>query len=735
MDTVLPLFAEFLSVPSEQFPPPAMSPFAKRQRIMESLIQALLYKLSNEPSLFIIEDLHWADASTLEWLNLFMKQISTRPIFTLCTTRPPDTDRDQPEWDENPNVSYLTLQRLSVDNMMEICNHQTRGKLLPEEILAQITTKTEGVPLFVEELTKMILESDLIVEKGDGFEMTGSLSSLAIPSTLQDSLLARLDRLSDVKEIVQVGSVIGREFSLDMLNAVLPEKADGMGQSLSKLLDAEIFNTYKPGEQLLYKFKHALIQDAAYESLLKSRRQELHNLIAHVLENQFTNTAQTQPELLAHHYTEAGQAIQAIPLWLQAGQMASQKNATAEAISHLEKGLELLTHIDNDDERNNLELDFRLTLGGTFVVSHGFPHPKVRETFNKARDIAQQLEVSPKLALVLFNLLGYYMNTEDYDAQRELSDYMMQLAKDPEHGYWFELLAGQLVGGASIITGDFKKALKSYQRTLDLFDPSLPFPWELAPSGYLEIGSKAWLMMCLQILGYMDQAKSLSDEHLDYANNHKDSMTLYHIYTFPALYALEAREWKDAENIIEQYFPIVRAFGDPIFTLTAEVYYYIAKAYQGDKTAFDTSVNLINVCFDIGFRAFAVTLSPYIGEQFLRIGEYESALSWTEKILHHVNTTGSHIRTAELFRIKGLILQELGKPDEIVEGFFNQALELSRKQLAKPYELRASRDLARLWQKQGKMTEAFNLLNGIYNWFNEGFESVDLKEARELLDA
>jgi hypothetical protein len=211
-------------------------------------------------------------------------------------------------------------------------------------------------------------------------------------------------------------------------------------------------------------------------------------------------------------------------------------------------------------------------------------------------------------------------------------------------------------------------------------------------------------------------------------------MTLYHTYTFPALYKLEAREWKAAEKILDEYLPIVKAFGDPVFTLTAEVYYHIAKAFQGDKTSFETAVNLINVCFDIGFKAFAVTMSSYIGEQYFQTGQHDAALNWIEKILDHVNRTGSHAKTSELFRIKGLTLQSIGKPDERVEENLNHALELSRKQSAKTYELRAAMDLAGLWHKAGRSGEAYDLLKGVYDWFAEGHDSVDLIKARERLD-
>jgi tetratricopeptide (TPR) repeat protein len=468
--------------------------------------------------------------------------------------------------------------------------------------------------------------------------------------------------------------------------------------------------------------------------MLKSRRKQLHQRTADVLKNKFQNISQAQPELLAHHLTEAGSFQKAIPLWLAAGQSASKQNATSEAIAHLEKGIGLLDHIESETDRNSLELDFRLTLGGTFVVSHGFPHPKVKETFDQAREIAQGMEISPKLALIQLNLLSYYFNTEDYNSVEELRDHMMILAKHPVHGNWFELFANHLGSLGVVVKGEFEQAIRGYHRSKELFDPSLPFPWELTPSGYYEVCAKAWGMVCYQILGYKEQAKSLCDKHLDYTKDHHDSMTLYHIYTFPALYHLLAREWKSAESAIEIYLPIVKKFGDPVFTLTAEVYYYVAKAFQGDEEAFDTAVNLINICFEVGFKAFAVTLSSFIAEQYYQVGKYEAGLAWIEKILEHVDITGTHIQTAELNRIKALILQAMGESDALVLKSLMKALDVSRTQSAKTFELRAATDLARLKQKQGKPKDAYKLLAPVYQWFDEGLDSVDLKDTKTVLD-
>ncbi|MBT8314244.1 MAG: AAA family ATPase, partial [Maribacter sp.] len=293
------LFAEFLSIPSEHFPPLIISPFAKRQRIIEGISKTLLHKAIDQPILLVLEDLHWADASTLEWLNLFIEQLSKCTIFTLCTARP----SFHSDWQNRPEVTQVDLHRLSAKDIAKIYYHQTKGKTLPKEIQKHITSKTEGVPFFVEELTKMILESNLLIEKANAYELSESISPMSIPTTLQDSLLARLDHLGGIKELVQVGAVLGRDFSFEMLNAVLDSKSDNMETSLSQLIDADILYRQGVGQYAVYRFKHALILDAAYESLLKSRRQQLHHQVARVLEHQFAEIPQTQPELLAHHYT------------------------------------------------------------------------------------------------------------------------------------------------------------------------------------------------------------------------------------------------------------------------------------------------------------------------------------------------------------------------------------------------------------------------------------------------
>ncbi|MCA0931783.1 AAA family ATPase [Lutimonas saemankumensis] len=726
----IPLLAEYMGISSDEFPPLAMSPFAKRQKIMEAISQVLLELIGGKTVLLIIEDLHWADASTLEWLKTFIPQTEKKSLLFLGTTRP-TLRHDLANFE---GLSNIDLSRLTPRDMKEICLYQAKGKNLPSAILDKIIEKTEGVPLFVEELTKMVMESDRLIEKHDHYELMGSLSSMDIPSTLKDSLLARLDQLKDVKEIVQVSSVIGREFSLEMLRAMLPEEADKIEAAISKLLHADIFQKTEKDQASEFKFKHALIQETAYGSMLRIRRQQIHQTFAKVLQENFKLICENQPELLAHHLTEAGKPLDAIPQWLIAGQHASKTNAAKEAVAHLTKGLELLPNVKNQAERNSLELDFRLTLGGSYMVSHGFPHPLVKETFNKAEEIAKRLELSPKLALIQLNLLNYFFNTEDYDSFDKLSAHMTKLAEDPENGYWFKLFVTHFKGG-KVVRGEIKNSHPYFKRALEIFDPSLPFPWELAPAGYMPYATKGWYALNLQIAGLFDQAEDLAKELFTYVDKeYQDSTSLYHVYTFPALYCLLAKKWSECQSIIERYLPIAREFGDPVFNLTAEVYYHLALACQGNQSSYQQVVQLIQVCFDIGFKAFAVTMSALVAECHLIHGDPSRCLDWITKILNHVNQTGTHIQTAELFRIRGRALKILEKPLELVEREFEKSLELAENQGAGTFEIRAVMDLAGLWQEQGKTEQAQQLLQECYDGFTEGFESsLDLQEAHTFL--
>ena len=363
----------------------------------------LLAEAERQPTLAVWEDLHWADPSTLEFLSLLIDQIPTARLLALFTCRP----EFRPPWSPRSYLTQLTLDRLGRAQVEAMTERITGGKALPVEVVQQIVAKTDGVPLFVEELTKAILESGLLREREDRYELTGPLPSLAIPATLHDSLMARLDRLATGKEVAQLAATLGRIFPYELLRAVTPLDEATLQQAVARLVEAELLYQRGVPPQATYIFKHALIQETAYQSLLKSTRQQYHQRIAQVLDEQFPETAETQPELLAHHYTEAGFREQAVGYWQRAGQQALQRSANPEAILHLTTGLALLTTLPETPARAQQELDLQIALGSALTATKGQAAPEVEQTYARAQALCAQVGETPQL----FPTLGAYVGS------------------------------------------------------------------------------------------------------------------------------------------------------------------------------------------------------------------------------------------------------------------------------------------------------------------------------------
>ena len=385
---------------------------------------------SQHPLLAVFEDLHWADPTTLEFLGLLVEQVATSNVMVILTFRPEFT---QP-WGGRSHVTQITLNRLPQRLATEMMARVTGGKELPEEVVAQIAAKSDGVPLFVEELTQMVLESGLLREVDGRYELSGPLTALAIPSTLQDSLTARLDRLGEVKEVVQLASVLGRKFVYQLIQAVSQQDDAPLTDHLRQLVTGEFLYQQEIVPEASYIFKHALIQDAAYNSLLISRRQQYHQLLAQVYEESFPETVETHPELVAHHYTEAGLNHQGANYWHQAGRIAMRRSANIEAVSHFSRGLDLLESLPDSPERVSDELALQISLGQCFAHTRGYAAPEVQRSFNRARELVNQVGESSQFSQMMFGLFVYYTLGAEFQSAREVSELLLDNAeriKDP----------------------------------------------------------------------------------------------------------------------------------------------------------------------------------------------------------------------------------------------------------------------------------------------------------------
>src|SRR5262245_55196533 len=467
VQAVAPLFAALLSIPfGERYAPLALNPTQQRRRTLAALLDQFEGLARRQPILLSFEDAHWADATSLELLDLTVERVRQLPVLALFTFRP----EFEPPWVGLPNVGALTLGRLDRDEVENMVARVTGGRVLPAEVMKQIVTKTDGNPLFVEELTKAMLEAGILVEDAEGYRLDGPLPPLAIPATLQDSLMARLDRLAPVKEIGQIGAAIGREFSYSLMHAVVGREETALKHALAQLEQAGLVFCRGEPPDAVYSFKHVLVRDAAYESLLKSRRQQLHGQIARALEESFANIVASQPEIVAHHFTAAGLVDPAIDYWLNAGHLALSRSANAEAVKHLRQGIELTQSLAPSPERVRKELNFYLALGPAMAATEGYAAPETLKVFSHARDLLGEGGTLTEQMTVLWGAYLAHSARAENTAALEVARKCLALAAEHEHP-GISALGNRFVGQTLWMMGAFVDARLHLERTLA---PALP---------------------------------------------------------------------------------------------------------------------------------------------------------------------------------------------------------------------------------------------------------------------
>ncbi len=727
----VPLFAALLSLPLvADYAPLALSPEQQKQQTLHALLTILLRIAAQQPVLFVMEDLHWVDPTTLELLSLLVDQGPTARILALFTCRPDFS----PPWTGRSHLTQITLPRLPRHQAAEMIGRVAHRKTLPAEVLEQVVAKTDGVPLFVEELTKMVLESGLLQEREERYALTGPLPPLAIPATLHDSLMARLDRLATVKSLAQLGSTLGREFSYALLQAVSPWDEATLHQGLHQLVETEFLYQQGLPPHATYRFKHALIQDAAYQALLKSTRQQYHQRIAQVLEQRFPETAATQPELLAHHYTQAGLSAQAIVYWQRAGQRALERSANLEAISHLTKGLEVLATLPDTGERVQQELALHTALGPALIVIKGYGAPDVEHTYVRARELCQQVDDPAQLFPVLRGLWNRYLMRAEHQQARELREQLLSLAHSL-HDPASLVEAHRVLGTVMWNRGELPLAHEHLERGLALYEPhrhgTLAFRYGADPG----VVCRFYAAVVLWSRGYPQQARRRMEEAIALAQALSHPHSLEFVLVFAAIlhrlcgevqaaYArADAATLLAAEHGIAQWFAggtILRGWA---FAAQGQAAEGIAQIHQG---------------LAAWRAAWAEVLRPFwlalLAEAYAAGHDPAGGLHELAEALALIEKTGERWYAAEIHRLKGEFLLLCAQEQE-AEACFHQALDVACRQQAKSWELRAAMSLARLWQQQGERAEAYDLLAPIYGWFTEGFDTADLQEAKALLDA
>ena len=732
----LPLLAELLLIPTgSRYAPLDLSPQKRRERTFNALITHLERLAAREPVAMLFEDVHWADPTTLDLLDLAIERVQTLPVLLIITFRPEFT----PPWVGRSQVSLVTLNRLPPRQRAALIESVTGGKTLPKELSEQIIARTDGVPLFVEELTKAIVETGMLADAGDHYVLTGSLPALAIPTTLQASLMARLDRLAPVREVAQIGAALGRQFSHELIGAVAGLPPARLDAALDQLVAAElIFRRGRPPDAE-YTFKHALVQDAAYETLLRSRRQQLHARIATVLEAYFPETVVAEPAVIAHHCAEAGQAEKAGSYWLKAGQQALTRSATTEAVTQLRKGLDLLATLADDPARQHkdLEFDLQVALGGALMAAKGYAHPQVVEAYERARSLATDtgrsgtmLNFSVLWGLCTANYVAGKSHAALHQAEELLSIARCQTETGPlviSHG---------LVGCTLIMNGDYPAALPHLKHAAALYEPVAHRGLTLQFAQDIGVRAFCYLSLALWHQGCPDEANAAAGEALRYAKESGHAHTLAYALFFSAMTAVLERRPAEVEHRANASIALADEHGFALWLGRGQVLQGWTMAQRGDGAAAVKRIREgLSAAAATGSGLWKPLLFGLLAEALALVGEIDEGLIVLAQALAAADASGQVGTDAELHRLRGDLLRHVPDLDLTeCETCFRKAVEIARKQGTRGFELRAAVSLARLLGDQGRRSEAREVLAPVYTGFREGFDMPDLKDAKAALD-
>jgi class 3 adenylate cyclase/predicted ATPase len=733
LEKMVPLYAELMSLalPEDRYLPLTLSAIQQREQTLDALAGWLLEEAERSPALVVWEDLHWADPTTLELLGLCIEQAPTVSMLNVLVYRPVFV----PPWPQRSHMTPITLSRLERPEVYMLIMSHTGGKKLPEDVVEHIVAKTDGVPLFVEELTKAILESDLLREEPDHYALTGALSKLAIPATLQDSLMARLDRLPGIREIAQLGAVLGREFSYGVMLAVSPLDEVNLQNGLDQLVDVELLYVQGRRPKAKYIFKHALVQDAAYHSLLRRSRQQYHRQLAEALEAGFAEVVKTHPELLAHHYTEAGLAESAIGYWQLAGEQAVKRSANVESIAHCSRGLDCVKTLPRSPSLERLELALQITIGVPLIATKGYGSPEAAAHYHRARELCEQLNETHQLLPVIY---GQWLDSAahgDYRTARGFGEELLHFAEQQEE-MGPVVVGHRTIAWTDLLSGELNSSQSHTDQGLSLYDEeqqrTLAFQYA-HDSKVALLGCRA----CLEWLkGYPDRAMETSREAITHARhlNHATSLAYALCYSGAMLTAFRREPLAVATTAQE----LIELSENQVFPSR----YTIGTVFRGWSLAQGGSAEkgielMQGALADLDQVNLNYALTFYVAllvDATLANGLAQEASRTLDKAFDLVERTGERWWEAELHRLRGQCLVKTTGRTHEAEVCYQNALRIAREQGARSLELRTATNLSQLWRDQNKKQDARDLLAPVYDWFTEGFDTPDLKDARVLLE-
>jgi predicted ATPase len=732
------LFAEMLSLPNDgRYSALELAAEQRRQRTLEALMSQLAGLAGRQPVLLIFEDLHWIDPTSLEVLGRTVDRIKTLPALLIVTFRP---EFNAPLVGQ-PHVVSLTLNRLGEREAAAIIAGLVGNQALPADVMAEIVERTDGIPLFVEEMTKAVLEAE---SEGAARRTVAAVpsSALAVPASLHASLMARLDRLGPAKEVAQIGSAIGREFSHALLAAVAPKSDAELGSALDRLVQAGLLFRQGVPPQASYLFKHALVQDAAYGTLLREPRRALHARIAETLESRFSEIAESQPEILAHHCTEAGQIEKAAGLWGKAGQQSLARSALVEAAAQLTRALEQIATLPGTAALRREQIRLQVALITPLMHVKGYAATETKAAAAQARSLIEQAEElgePPEDPLLLFSVLNAFWSANHVafngDASRDLAVQFLALAE--KQRATLPLMVGHCMMGISLLcTGDIAEGRRHFDQAIVLYDPAEHRPLATRFGGDLAVVVLVFRSIALWVLGYPEAALRDADDALRNARELGQAATLMLAlclvvmpYTLCGNRAAAAAQAQELVTLAEEKGSLFyKAYG-----MVSQGWVLALAGRASDAT--EMLISGITTMRPTGATVWMPFNFLHLARAHAELRQFEAARRCIGEAMTAAETTKETSCEAEIHRTAGEIALMSPQPDAAqAQAHFERAIAIARAQQAKSWELRAATSLARLWRNHDKRQQARDLLAPVYGWFTEGFDTADLKNAKALLD-
>ena len=721
--------ASMLCIPCERYGALPITPQKHKDETLRTLVDLTEAAARRGPTVMLYEDVHWADPTSLEVMDLLVDRVRNIPLLIVLTHRP----EFQSRWGAHGHVTGLNLSKLTRAQSSAMVSKVAGGKALPDELLGQILNRTDGVPLFLEELIKSILESGELRDAGDRYEYSGITRSITIPATLRDSLMARLDRFMPVKEVAQIGAAIGREFSYELISAVAPLSKAALDDGLERLTESGLAFRRGTPPDAVYTFKHALVQDAAYDSLLKTRRQELHANIARVIEERFPSIKTTEPEVLAHHYTLAGLPSKGIPLWLKAGELCIARAAHREALVHLNQGLALLTAQPPSSARSDVELTYQMNIGSAHNVLHGWSALEVKAAYERAKELVSEISDPTHGFNTVMGLFYYYIVAGEITASTPFIAEAINMAEAAS-------ISDQLVvsrqgrGQNLLYRGRFAESAESFEESLAAYNRDSHAYLSNVWGGDFFAYDQAFLAFCYWNLGRLGAAKEAIRKCVDHAESFQDPVVHVVAYFMASAASVLLRDWESVMRFSSLVQTLADAGGMQFHQIFSRILRGCAMVAKGPS---EEGHELMKTNLDMASASGAGWVNPWLrlhlSLSHAQRGEYQIGMDVLRRARGNAQSLGDtwvlgllDLAEAKILEIRG----EVSATCDVLE----RTIDYAREQPSRGVELRATTSLARLWQRQGHAKKAKELLVPHYNSFTEGFDTKDLIDAKALLD-